>query len=166
MAAATVEDGLWAAYSSYAALGDHTQLDSARWTKLLRDAGIHAPGFGANATDVVWSKCCPRGVRRMCFDTFIIGLGLVAEARFPGANTSDSFAAVVQAVLACRGPVLTAVSAPPPSTGEGVFGKLTNAALYTGTHRLRFDADGRGRGLSVPSLLRSNCMKTRFQIST
>ena len=151
--ATTVEDGLWAVFEAYASFGDrdaHSEvaLDSFRWTKLLREAGVHEPGFGANATDVAWAKCCPRGTRRMCFDTFIIGLGLVAESKWPGLDPAEAFAALVSAVLALPGPALTGVAPAPPSTSTGIFQKLTDASLYTGTHRLRFDGEGRGLGLA------------------
>jgi len=41
-------------------------------------------------------------------------------------------------------------NASPPKakkTGPSIFDKLTNPALYTGAHKLRFDSNGKGRGL-------------------
>jgi hypothetical protein len=33
------------------------------------------------------------------------------------------------------------------SKADGVYSKLTDTSLYTGSHKLRFDDDGKGRGL-------------------
>jgi hypothetical protein len=33
-------------------------------------------------------------------------------------------------------------------TGSGIFARLTDTSLYTGSHKHRFDSDGKGRGLA------------------
>lgn len=146
--AATVEQGLWDKFEAFCSFGEReaeAALDSFHWTKLVRDAGILSREFGSNNSDIVFSKVCPRGQRKMSFDDFIVALGLIAEMKYP--VDPQGFAKVVTDVLKCSGPMVTGTS--PIKNKEGsIFAKLTDPNLYTGTHVYRFDDSGRGLGLA------------------
>lgn len=74
----------------------------------------------------------------MNFDNFLKALAELANIKF---GSQDSFEKLVSHVLkyqpAIRGTVADA---------GGIFDKLTDTSLYTGTHKLRFDENGQGRG--------------------
>ena len=133
---------LWGVFLLFTGSGG-ASLDSRSWTKLLRDAGVLDGSYPSGASDVVFAQVCPRGSRRLTFDDFVIALGRVSEQKYGPAP--DGFARVVDAVLRCAGPSLSGTR--PPEL-LGIFAKITDSSLYTGSHRHRFDGEGRGLGLA------------------
>ena len=123
-------------------------LDCAGFQKLCRDCRLLDPLVTKESVDVVFAKAkgAPRN-RRLTFAHFRHALVLLAEVKY-GANPDGPFAVashvVASALSAGGGPQLDAVHL--PETSHTVFQKLTDASLYTSSHKLRFDADGRGRG--------------------
>jgi hypothetical protein len=131
-----------------AALAQEPTLDCAQFQKLCRDCRLLDPLVTKESVDVVFAqaKGAP-SVRRLSFALFRRALVLLAEVKY-GANPDGPFAiasqVVASALSAGGGPQLDAVHL--PETSHNIFERLTDASLYTSSHKLRFDADGRGRG--------------------
>ncbi|KAJ1569144.1 hypothetical protein HK405_009279, partial [Cladochytrium tenue] len=125
--------------SSSAATPAAVTMDSARFAKLVREAGVLAAlGLGPADADVVFEKSRPvGGPRRLDFRAFRAALRGLAERG--GGEYADVVARVVEASPVIYGTV--------PDI-DPVLEKLTDASLYTGTHKHRFDpSTGVGRGL-------------------
>lgn len=65
----------------------------------------------------------------------------MADKKFPAKNSHDSYQSLL-AHICDKGPIARATIA----KTDGIYDKLTNTALYTGTHKNRFDDNGIGRG--------------------
>ena len=77
-----------------------------------------------------------KGERRIGFDQFCQAIRFLAEKKFPGDGQAfDKLAAQI-------------AKAEPNSSGtqpeaKGIFSKLTDTSLYTGSHKERFDETGK-----------------------
>lgn len=75
---------------------------------------------------------------------------MLAPVRHPDLDMVAGLQSLVERIIRSGGPVCT-TAAMPASAGAGggpsVFDKLTDTRLYTGSHRERFDDEGRGVGL-------------------
>lgn len=83
----TVEAALYAQFEAFCSFGERdavAALDSFRWTKLLREAGLLTPDCPSASSDVVFARVCPRGQRRLSFDDFVVALGMLAEMKVRG----------------------------------------------------------------------------------
>jgi hypothetical protein len=125
-------------------------LDCARFAKLCRDSRLlDAQLITPQAVDIVFAKAkgAPRE-RRLRFDRFRHALALLAEVKF-GANPDGPAVLAAQVLSAASslggGPQLDAVHL--PQTSHNIFERLTDSRLYVGTHKERFDHEGRGRGV-------------------
>jgi hypothetical protein len=77
-----------------------------------------------------------KGERKITFDQFKAALRMLAEKKFP--NDSQCFSRILELV---RKAAPTTNSATPTQV-DGIFSKLTDTSLYTGTHKERFDETG------------------------
>ena len=62
---------------------------------------------------------------------------LAAEVAGKGADSSAAYAAIVGKILAHGGPSVAGATA--THTEGGIFSKLTDASMYTGAHKERFE---------------------------
>ena len=134
------------------------QLDSARFAKLCRGAGI-VEGAGAAAAaapasvrqlppasvEVAFSKAKSKGRRTLTYEQFLFALQLLGLELFPEEEPLSAAQHIIEIVVASGGPVTN--STVEVATGDGVWAKLTDTSQYTGAHRHRFDEEGRGRGI-------------------
>ena len=109
-----------------------------RFAKFCKDTGLLTPRFTPTDVDLVFTRVCARGKRKISFDGFEAALGEIALKK--GVEES----ALRQLVAASDGPATSCTAA----ESGGVLDKLTDTSQYTGAHKQRFDADGRGRGLA------------------
>lgn len=65
----------------------------------------------------------------------------MAEKRFPSKNSRDAFDSLLH-LVSDKGPIARATV----TQTNGVYSKLTDTTQYTGSHKLRFDENGVGRG--------------------
>jgi hypothetical protein len=133
------------AFAQFGGVSTATEIDGARFIKLAKECGLVVPrACTATDIDIIFTRCKRHGARRLDFAQFQAALALVGEKLFPDLEPDASFHRVVALVVAAGGPV---VHGTVPSTHAGIYGKLTDTSLYTGSHRERFDAEGHGRGI-------------------
>jgi len=64
------------------------------------------------------------------------------KKKYPGSNPTDAFNQLCS-LISNKGPIARGTV----PKADGVYDKLTDTSLYTGTHKQRFDENGQGRGL-------------------
>ncbi|KAH8063447.1 hypothetical protein JL722_2617 [Aureococcus anophagefferens] len=98
----------------------------------LPECGLVGSGFVATDIDASFASAAG-GARKLSLTGFERAVSLVAAKRTP-------LEAVAKLIFDAGGPKAR-------GTEPESLGRLTDAALYTGSHKHRFDADGNGRGL-------------------
>ena len=135
---------LRAVYEAFAGFGaDSDELDNNKLAKLFRDCGVIDSKFTSVDTDLLWSKICPKGKRKISFAQFEQMLDLASRKK--GVNLDELKASII----AKGAPVKNKVSE--ADTSSGIYAKLTDSSQYTGAHRSRFDAEGHGLGVQTLS---------------
>ena len=110
------------------------ELEGATFAKLCQEARLIDKAFTRADVDLAFAKF--KGKRTMSFEAFEHAMAHVAAKKKVDIDSLRSQVA----------------AAAPKSSGTkaasgGVVGKLTDTSQYTGAHKERFDASGRGRGL-------------------
>lgn len=120
--------------------GRAVDMDGARFAKLVADAGLFCKLFKKTDVDVIFAKAKYTGERRIPFPEFQTALTLIAERK--GIHP-DKVRDLVRTQAGVDGPKL---NGPATKTRGNIFDKLTDTSQYTGAHKARFDAHGRGLG--------------------
>ncbi|KAH8045191.1 hypothetical protein JL722_14342 [Aureococcus anophagefferens] len=108
-------------------------MSGATFAKLCRECGLVGSGFVATDIDASFASAAG-GARKLSLTGFERAVSLVAAKR------TQPLEAVAKLIFDAGGPKAR-------GTEPESLGRLTDAALYTGSHKHRFDADGNGRGL-------------------
>lgn len=69
---------------------------------------------------------------------------MIAEKRSPKVQPAEAYTSLVKFVCSKPGPKSTGTI----PKGDNIVSRLTDTSKYTGTHKHRFDDDGKGRGLA------------------
>ncbi|KAJ3031848.1 hypothetical protein HDV00_008104 [Rhizophlyctis rosea] len=119
------------------------QMDGAKFAKFCRDNKLITKTLTSTDVDIIFNKVKPKGARKIDWQTFLEALRLVGEKK-TGKKGDEAFDTVVgQLLRAGKGPV----SSGTVPQNDAVIDRMTDTSMYTGTHKLRFDAEGHGRGL-------------------
>ena len=145
------DDALRAVFERFALFGAGTAathgavyMDGRAFSKLCRDCKlVDNKTLRTTDVDLVFAniRVKPKSERKINFDQFEAALGLVAERKFPGDPHGERL--VREMVGKTAGP--QANKATKAST-DAITAKMTDASLYTGSHKSRFNDDGTGRG--------------------
>jgi len=148
------EDKLREIFHSFAQFGSKNSLkgsvsavtiDNSKFAKLCKETKVVNKACTTTDVDIIFNKVKPKTERRIDFDAFKEALRQLAEKRFPQAKTDgERFDEIVKLVVASGGPGLSGGTVPESSA---VVGRLTDTSQYTGSHKQRFDADGKGKGM-------------------
>ncbi|KAI8822048.1 p25-alpha-domain-containing protein [Fimicolochytrium jonesii] len=118
-------------------------MDGAKFAKFARDNKlIDNKKVTSTDVDIVFNKVKPKGARKIDWNGFIEGLTLVAEKK-TGKQGRDALDAVIGLILKKGGGPIATGTAP---KSDAIVDRLTDTSKYTGTHKLRFDDAGHGRG--------------------
>ncbi|TPX61118.1 hypothetical protein SpCBS45565_g07343 [Spizellomyces sp. 'palustris'] len=119
-------------------------MDGAKFAKFARDNRlIDNKRVTTTDVDIVFNKVKTKGARKLDWNTFIDGLTEIAMKKYPGKQGRQALDAVISTIMKKGGgPIATGTT--PKS--DGIVDRLTDTSKYTGTHKLRFDEAGRGRG--------------------
>jgi len=124
------------AFCSFGKAGSE-ELDNAKFAKLCKEARLLDKRFTKTDVDLTFSKVCPKGQRKLGFAQFESALSAIAAKK--GVPVGE-----VHAAVAAASPVNHGTKA----SNDAVVAHFTDASKYTGAHKERFDADGRGKGLA------------------
>ncbi|KNC96072.1 uncharacterized protein SPPG_08463 [Spizellomyces punctatus DAOM BR117] len=119
-------------------------MDGAKFAKFARDNRlIDNKRVTTTDVDIIFNKVKTKGARKLDWNTFIDGLTEIAVKKYPGKQGRQALDAVISTIMKKGGgPIATGTT--PKS--DGIVDRLTDTSKYTGTHKLRFDEAGRGRG--------------------
>lgn len=119
-------------------------LDGPRFAKFAKDSKLlDKTNLTATDVDLIFAKSKAKTERRINFDQFRVALSMMAEKKYPNLSGDEAFAALAKKVISAQGPTANATQT---ATG-GIYDKLTDSSLYTGSHKERFNADGTGKGI-------------------
>ncbi|KAI8519910.1 Tubulin polymerization-promoting protein member 3 [Branchiostoma belcheri] len=112
------------------------------WAKMCKDCKV-IDGKKVTGTDVdiVFSKVKDKSARTITFDQCKTALTELSAKRFP---KDDAAQDKTFALIAGKKPGTTGVT---KAVKAGGVDRLTDASQYTGSHKERFDAEGKGKGL-------------------
>nr|XP_039256319.1 tubulin polymerization-promoting protein family member 2-like [Styela clava] len=122
------------------------EMDGKNWSKCCKDTKV-IDGKLVTSTDVdiVFSKVKAKAARVITFDQFQEALKELSKKKFKKMKTADEQAqAIYQMIVAGEGPTNQGVT---KTSKTGGVDKMTDASQYTGSHKERFDASGKGKGI-------------------
>eukprot|EP00835_Amoeboradix_gromovi_P006936 NODE_950_length_2826_cov_0.272094.p2 type:complete len:221 gc:universal NODE_950_length_2826_cov_0.272094:1054-392(-) len=139
------------------------EIDNSKFSKLARETGIIDKKCTSTDVDIIFNKAKKNKTdRKLDFDQFKVALKLLAEVKYPG---EDGYLKIVQLVNTSEPKVRKEVGSSgnlksislsdvrsesesnTKQSSDSVFDRLTDHTKYTGSHKERFDEDGKGKGL-------------------
>ncbi|KAJ3306366.1 hypothetical protein HDV03_005333 [Kappamyces sp. JEL0829] len=115
-----------------------------KFAKFCKDCDVHKDGISSTDTDIIYNKVKAKTERNINFSQFTEALRQIAVKRFPKAEPAAAFDQLVAKILKSGGcPKIQDGTRP---VNDAVTSRLTDHSQYTGTHKNRFDADGKGKG--------------------
>ncbi|XP_078482238.1 tubulin polymerization-promoting protein family member 3-like [Ciona intestinalis] len=131
---------LEAAYKKFMVMGNSkaTKMTGKNFAKCLKDCKVLGPKESTNSVDIIFSTLKPNSEKTIDFKQFKVGLEKIAAEK--KISKEDVFNKVING----GGPVMVGVT---KTSKSGGVEKMTDASQYTGSHKERFGADGKGKGL-------------------
>jgi len=113
-------------------------MDNKSMVKMFKDVGIIDKRFTTTDADLIFSKVCPKGQRRITVNDFKRALSLIADKKGVGSDEIEDI------VAGSHGPVLHATKA------DDV--KFADESNFTGAHRnVQHGRSGQGGPIVVPA---------------
>ncbi|XP_038016546.1 tubulin polymerization-promoting protein isoform X1 [Motacilla alba alba] len=135
------------AFRKFAVHGDTRatgkEMHGKNWSKLCKDCNI-IDGKNVTTTDVdiVFSKIKGKSVRTITFEQFKEALQELSKKRFKGKSDEEALQEMYK-LIEGKGPGLTGVT---KTVASPTVSRLTDTSKFTGSHKERFDASGKGKG--------------------
>jgi hypothetical protein len=120
-------------------------MDNQRFAKFCKDCGIVKGDVTTTDVDIIFNKVKQKTSRRIDFTEFSSALGLLAEIRYKKIDKSEAKQKLISDILKSGG----APKLEPGTTSvvnNDITKRLTDHTQYGGTHKNRFDTDGKGLG--------------------
>jgi len=135
-------------FKSFCAFGaDKTStvamMDGAKLAKMSRDLKLLDKHLTATDVDIIFSKVKPKSERKITFAQFEEALKLMAEKKYPG--DAEALSKLKAKITEGKGPVAHGVT---KAVKAGAVDRLTDTSKYTGSHKERFDEEGKGKGVA------------------
>lgn len=123
-------------------------MDNARFAKFAKETGIiDNKTLTTTDIDIMFNKAKDKGARKLDFQTFKKALELVAEKKFAKLPSDEGYLALMDFLFKGKKQA-PAVRSTVAETKGTIYDKLTDTSKYTGTHKHRFDEEGKGKGMS------------------
>ncbi len=148
---------LFTIFSNYANFGagnkasqDIGEIDNARFAKLCKETKVIDTTVTTTDVDIMFNKYKNKGARKLHYDGFKKALQELADKKYKGKlaeSDPDSYTCLVNHICK-KGASGPSVNATVADTKGTVYDKLTDTKKYTGTHKNRFDENGKGKGIA------------------
>jgi len=120
-------------------------MDGPKFAKFAKDCKIIDKTYLTSTdVDLIFAKAKSKTERRITYEQFCTAVSMMADKRYPEQAGEGAFEALMKKIITSQGPKATSATV---ADSSGIYGKLTDASLYTGSHKERFNADGTGKGL-------------------
>ncbi|KAM7419013.1 hypothetical protein PAMA_016230 [Pampus argenteus] len=119
------------------------EMNGKNFVKICKDCHI-IDGKNVTTTDVdiVFSKVKAKSARVVTFEQFSQALTELAPKRFKGKSKEEALQ-LLHALIAGKEPANVGIT---KATKAAAVERLTDTTKYTGSHKERFDASGKGKG--------------------
>ncbi|XP_074877191.1 tubulin polymerization-promoting protein family member 2-like isoform X1 [Buteo buteo] len=133
----------FAIYGDTSASGN--DMTGKNFSKMCKDCGV-MDGKAVTSTDIdiLFYKVKTKGARTITFVEFQQAMKELCSKRFKGKSPEEALQAVYGLI---EGKEPSSVGAT-KATKVGGVERLTDTSKYTGSHKLRFDKNGKGKGLA------------------
>ncbi|XP_032892125.1 tubulin polymerization-promoting protein family member 3-like [Amblyraja radiata] len=131
----------FASYGDTKATGN--EMTGKNWAKLCKDCKIiDGKTITSTDVDIVFSKVKGKTARVITFEEFKNALAELAPKRFKGQSKEEATEAAYKLIVG-KDPTNAGVT---KVTKTGAVDRLTDTSKYTGSHKGRFNEDGKGKG--------------------
>jgi len=143
-------DGLKDQFNAFCKFGAgaaaKTTMTTKNATKCFKDCKLYGKCLTTTDTDIAFSKVKTKGKSEITFDEFKKLLDEVAPKYAKDHKCGDKDAAVcsMQEQICKNGPSTAGTTG---VSKTGGVAKMTDTSQYTGAHKERFGADGKGKGI-------------------
>ncbi|KAM3937287.1 tubulin polymerization-promoting protein family member 2-like [Leptodactylus fuscus] len=114
------------------------------FSKLCKECNIQESGCTSTDVDIIFAKVKAKTARVITYEEFLNALKLLSAKRFPEMPASEAIAAIHKLVEG-KEPANVGTT---KAVTAGAVERLTDTSKYTGSHKERFDASGKGKGLA------------------
>merc|ERR1719187_816300 len=121
-----------------------TEIDNKNWNKLCKDCKLYNKTCTSTDGDIAFAKHCGKGRKTLGFAGFCALLDELAVKHFKTSSSEDAKEKFRMLVINAGGPKAVGTT---KVTNSSVTDRMTDASKYTGSHKERFDADGKGKGI-------------------
>lgn len=143
------EETIRGIYNDFAAFGANRgasmpMMDGPKFAKFAKDCKLlDKTNLTATDVDLIFAKAKSKTERRITVDQFYTAVCMMADKKYPEEAGDAALEKLMGKISNSQGPKATATVA----DSSGIYGKLTDTSLYTGSHKERFNEDGTGRGM-------------------
>jgi len=148
---------LYATFESFAAFGSSRNLatgsttdlsgptlDGPKFAKFARDAGLLGKSVTTTDIDIIFNQVKSKNARRIDFEQFQAALRLIAEKRYGKTKRSnEAYSDLVSQIIESGSRPLAKATT---TSQSNITARMTDHTMYTGTHKNRFDDQGKGMG--------------------
>jgi tubulin polymerization-promoting protein family member 2 len=128
------------------------KLDNVKFITACKSMGLFDSKFDRTQADLIFAACKPRTLRRIDYEQFCSALANCTKTRFPDSAEPLNF--LYDTKLKHYDPSAPNIKSHHRRKSSGnIFDRLTDASTYTGSHKHRFDASGRGQGIAGRSTI-------------
>lgn len=117
------------------------EMDNKNFAKCCKDSKIIGNGVTTTDVDIVFTKFKAKGARTINYEQFKQALAELGKKRFKGKGNEEE---LMHGLVVKSSPANTGVT---KTSKTGGVEKMTDASQYTGSHKERFDASGKGKGI-------------------
>lgn len=120
-------------------------MDGPKFAKFAKDCKlVDKANLTPTDVDLIFAKAKTKTERRISYDQFCTAVSMMADKRYPEQAGDNALEALMKKVITSQGPKASSATV---ADSTGIYSKLTDSSLYTGSHKERFNADGSGKGL-------------------
>lgn len=144
------DNTLRSVYQDFAAFGATRgaglpMMDGPKFAKFAKDCKlVDKAHLTSTDVDLIFAKAKTKSERRISYEQFCMAVSMMADKKYPEQAGDSALDALMKKVITSQGPKASSATV---ADSSGIYGKLTDASLYTGAHKERFNADGSGKGL-------------------
>jgi len=137
-------------YQDFAAFGatrgvGMPMMDGPKFAKFAKDCKlVDKANLTPTDVDLIFAKAKSKTERRITFEQFFIAVSMMADKRYPEQAGDGALEALMKKIITNHSPKASSATV---ADSSGIYGKLTDTNLYTGSHKERFNVDGSGKGL-------------------
>ncbi|XP_068101954.1 tubulin polymerization-promoting protein family member 3-like [Hyperolius riggenbachi] len=129
-----------------------SEMNGKNFNKLCKECKIAEDGCTSTDVDLAFAKAKSKAAHVITYEEFKKALEILSAKRFKGLPQNEAIAAIYKLVEG-KEPANPGTT---KAVAVGAVNRLTDTSKYTGTHKERFDASGKGKGQAGRSDLADN----------